>query len=212
MTGIEAFSASSFNTLCSNTRATIPCTQRSRFLATSLTVSRSPRRDCVWSRNTAPPPMLAMPTSNVTRVRSDGFSKIIARKRPASALRPRLNVGRKMVEFANLRRAPFGADQQIVRERRNSCNTGVHCLPRCRLSSRSGYLLNLRNALRLRRIVQLPHPSRGFAKHNFELLQKFSNVLRLDDERRQQAQNVFMRAVDDQSMLHCFFDERRAFN
>src|SRR5229473_1559186 len=50
--------------------------------ATSAMDSRSPSRACVWSRKTTWPPMLWMPTSNVTRVRSDGFSKISARNLP----------------------------------------------------------------------------------------------------------------------------------
>ena len=58
-----------------------------------------------------------MPTSNVTRVRSDGFSKIIARNRPASAvsiaLRMRLDVRGQAKQFAHLRGAPFRAGQQI---------------------------------------------------------------------------------------------------
>src|ERR1700735_4201389 len=81
---MDAFSARASIDSCVNVRATIPCTQRSRFFATSGMDSRWPSFDSVWSRNTEAPPRLEIPTSKVTRVRSDGFSKISARKRPAN--------------------------------------------------------------------------------------------------------------------------------
>ena len=52
----------------------------------------------VWSRKIEVPPRLAIPTSNVTRVRSEGFSKISAKKRPASAERCRS--GRALISAA----------------------------------------------------------------------------------------------------------------
>ena len=55
-------------------------TQRSRFLAMSLTDSREPSRASLWSMNTTQPPRSCMPMSNVKRVRSESFSKIIARR------------------------------------------------------------------------------------------------------------------------------------
>src|ERR1700722_14230362 len=66
------------------TRATIPWTQRSRLRATSAMDSRAPSEAeaCVWSRKTTEPPMLWMPTSKVTRVRSEGFSKMSAMNLP----------------------------------------------------------------------------------------------------------------------------------
>ena len=51
----------------------------------SLADSRSPSRMSPGARFTAAPPSCTMPTSNVTRVRRLGFSKIIARVRPDSS-------------------------------------------------------------------------------------------------------------------------------
>ena len=113
-----AFLANSSSDSCANTRATIPCTQRSRFLAMSRTDSRSPRCVSVWSRNIAVPPRLAMPTSKVTRVRSEGFSKISARnlagRARAVAVRAGLDLRGEAEEIAQLRGIPFRSGEQIV--------------------------------------------------------------------------------------------------
>ena len=69
---------------CANVRSTITSTQRSRLCAMSLNVSRASSRLCDWSTNMAVPPRLVMPASNVSRVRSDGFSKNITICLPAS--------------------------------------------------------------------------------------------------------------------------------
>src|SRR5580704_8634656 len=72
----------------------MPWTQRSRLRATSAMDSRAPSEAeaWVWSRKTTEPPMLWMPTSKVTRVRRDGFSKMSAMNLPVSeeAYRPGL--------------------------------------------------------------------------------------------------------------------------
>src|ERR1700674_1162005 len=59
--------------------------------------SRAPREAeaWVWSRNTTEPPMLWMPTSKVTRVRRDGFSKISAMNLPRSSVAKR--AGRALI-------------------------------------------------------------------------------------------------------------------
>src|SRR5665213_3474832 len=49
--------------------------QRSRFRATSGMDSRSPRGEAVWSTNMALPPRVFIAVSNVRRVRSEAFSK-----------------------------------------------------------------------------------------------------------------------------------------
>src|SRR6516162_409447 len=59
-------------------RIMMACTMRSRFLATSYTDSRLPRLISAGERYSGCPPNCSMPTSNVTRVRKEGFSKIIA--------------------------------------------------------------------------------------------------------------------------------------
>src|SRR5271165_5522279 len=63
----------------------IACTIRSRFFATSCTDSRLPRLISAGERYNECPPSCSMPTSNVTRVRNDGFSKIMANVLPFSA-------------------------------------------------------------------------------------------------------------------------------
>ena len=68
---------------CANVRSTITSTQRSRLCAMSLSVSRASSRLCVWSTNIAVPPRLDIPASNVSRVRSEGFSKNITICLPA---------------------------------------------------------------------------------------------------------------------------------
>ena len=80
MTGMSAAAARSSSTLCLNVRATMQCVQRSRFFAMSLTDSREPMRASRWSMNDTVPPRSFMPMSNVKRVRSESFSKIIARR------------------------------------------------------------------------------------------------------------------------------------
>ena len=49
--------------------------------------SRSPSGDCVWSTKIALPPSVLIAASNVSRVRSDAFSKNITSCRDSSALR-----------------------------------------------------------------------------------------------------------------------------
>src|ERR1017187_6064478 len=66
-------------------RIMMACTMRSRFLATSCTDSRLPRLISAGERYSECPPSCSMPTSNVTRVRNDGFSKIMASVLPFSA-------------------------------------------------------------------------------------------------------------------------------
>src|SRR5580704_18809929 len=46
----------------------------------------------------------------------------------------------------------------------------------------------------------------------FELGEEFDNVLAPDDERRQQAQNMFVRAIDEQAAAQGFGDDWRAVN
>ncbi len=75
MTGMDACCAMVVTVSCAKVRSTRPSTQRSRLCATSLRLSRAPRRDCVWSTKNETPPRLLMPASKVSRVRSEGFSK-----------------------------------------------------------------------------------------------------------------------------------------
>ena len=62
----------------------MPCTQRDRLRATSAADSRVPIPTCSGRNRIACPPSWVMPASKVTWVRSDGFSKYIARVRPRS--------------------------------------------------------------------------------------------------------------------------------
>ena len=86
MTGTVAWRASVSMVSWAYTRAAIPSTQRERFRATSATASRVPRPISWPERYTARPPSWTIPTSKVTRVRSEGFSKISATVRPASGV------------------------------------------------------------------------------------------------------------------------------
>ena len=74
---------------------------------------------CVWSRKTTEPPMLWMPTSKVTRVRSEGFSKISAMNFPVQrgsvTARARFDVGGELKQIARVRGAPFRSGEQIIR-------------------------------------------------------------------------------------------------
>ena len=69
---------------CENVRITTASTQRSRFLATSCSGSRSA---CITSdgMSTTLPPSSSTPIVKVTRVRSDGFSNSSPTCRPAMA-------------------------------------------------------------------------------------------------------------------------------
>ncbi len=82
ITGTEAWAAISTSVAWANTRAAITSTHRDRLRATSGTDSRLPRPTSGAERYTAAPPSWIMPTSNVTRVRSDGFSNTSAMVRP----------------------------------------------------------------------------------------------------------------------------------
>src|ERR1039458_1002383 len=82
ITGTQDHCASASTVLCANTRATIPLTQRSRFRATSFSGSRTPMGP---SQNTDAPPICEMASSNVSLVRSDGFSKSIPMDLPPIA-------------------------------------------------------------------------------------------------------------------------------
>ena len=86
MTGMLAWRARPSTVAWSYTRATIPSTQRERLRATSGTDSREPMPISLRERYTPRPPSWMIPTSKVTRVRSDGFSKMRASVRPASAV------------------------------------------------------------------------------------------------------------------------------
>ena len=84
--GIEALAASCSRVLCENTRAATTSTQRERLRATSGTDSRLPIPISCAARYTAAPPSWIIATSKVTRVRSDGFSKMSAIVRPGSGV------------------------------------------------------------------------------------------------------------------------------
>src|SRR5205807_8274006 len=62
----------------------MPCTQRSRLRATSAMETLAPREAdaCVWSRKTTEPPILWMPTSKVTRGRSECAANIGGKNAP----------------------------------------------------------------------------------------------------------------------------------
>src|SRR5262245_43500258 len=85
MTGTLAWRASPVIVACEFTRAMMPSTHRERLRATSGTDSRVPSPISRPTRWTARPPSWMMPTSKVTRVRSEAFSKISAKVLPASS-------------------------------------------------------------------------------------------------------------------------------
>src|SRR5262245_43089876 len=84
MTGTLAWRASPVIVACEFTRAMMPSTHRERLRATSGTDSRVPSPISRPTRWTARPPSWMMPTSKVTRVRSEALSKISAKVLPAS--------------------------------------------------------------------------------------------------------------------------------
>ena len=84
ITGTVAWRARPSTVSCKYTRAAIPSTQSERLRAASGTDSRVPSPISGPERCTARPPNWTTPTSNVTRVLSDGFSKINASVRPLS--------------------------------------------------------------------------------------------------------------------------------
>ena len=87
MTGMVAWRLISTRSSWAKTRAMIPSTYRDSTRAVSATVS--PRRSWMSAdaRLSAWPPSWYMPASKDTRVRVDGFWKIMARVRPRSASR-----------------------------------------------------------------------------------------------------------------------------
>ena len=72
----------------SNTRATIASAKRSSVRATSRGASREPRPTSSPTSTTDVPPSRAMPTSTLTRVRSEGFWNTSATARPARGRSP----------------------------------------------------------------------------------------------------------------------------
>src|SRR5512137_1623183 len=94
-----------------------PCTIRSRFLATSYTDSRLPRLISAGDRYNEKPPSWWMPTSKVTRVRSDGFSKSIASAWPASDSEYRW--GFALISVASSRKCRISCGEKSLIERKS---------------------------------------------------------------------------------------------
>src|SRR3990170_3443323 len=109
---MAACAANSTATSCGPVRMTIASTKPSRFRATSAMDSRTPQPtlpDVSWI---ADPPSWIMPASNVTRVRSDGRSKSMARVRRTKGgrewQRPTTNSALRSVAVAKTRRTSAG--------------------------------------------------------------------------------------------------------
>src|SRR5439155_26081536 len=100
----------------------MPCTQRSRFRATSAMDSRAPRDAdaCVWSRKTTEPPILDADIEGDTGAQR-GLLKNqrdeFAVERGNVTDRARFDVCRQLEQFARVRRSPLRSGEEIFRQR-----------------------------------------------------------------------------------------------
>ena len=126
-TGTEAAEASSSSRSCSNVRSTTASTYRQSTRPVSSMVSPRPSWSSVDEITSGCAPSSATPTSNDTRVRVDGFSKISATERPWSAFGVRRRVGfhlaRQLEESHELRGGQV-VDGQVVTRHRRAVYTG----------------------------------------------------------------------------------------
>ena len=120
------------------------------------------------------------------------------------AVRMRLDVRGQVEQFLHLRGIPFRAGQQI-RKRGSTLGSGLgpahSCSPRGRKRHGSG------GGGRCGRRLGGPL---GLREDRFDFGKSFLHLLRGQNERRQQAQDVFVRAVDEQALLERFGNVRSA--
>ena len=120
MTGTVAWAASCSSVRCENTRAATTSTHRERLRPTSGTDSRLPIPISWAARYTAAPPSCTIATSKVTRVRSEGFSKIRAMVRRGSGVRriagllPGLEIGREGEQAREILPGDVADGQEVV--------------------------------------------------------------------------------------------------
>src|SRR6267378_3488911 len=150
-----------------------------------------------------------MPTSNVTRVRSEGFSKISAMNLPCSVEAYRIGRAFTSAESWSRSRVCAGLHSAPVRrsfdKEMGATRVVVVIFSPCR---GMGEARRIRGLAGIRWIGLL----RRSCENEFEEQEKFANLRAADDERGKQAQRKIVSAVDQQSALHGFRDKRRAFD
>src|SRR6267378_3334096 len=150
-----------------------------------------------------------MPTSNVTRVRSEGFSKISAMNLPCSVEAYRIGRALMSAESWSNSRVCAGLHSAPVR-RSFDKETGATSVVVVIFSPyrRKGDALGIRGFAGIR--------SRGLlwscCKNEFKEPEKFAHLRARDDEGRQQAQRKIVGAIDQQTTPHGLADERRAID
>src|SRR5689334_22518327 len=178
ITGIQVCRAISTMVLCSKVRSTTASTQRSTLRAMSHTGSRSPSRERVWSMKSDVPPRLAIPASNVRRVRREAFSKNKTSCLPASA--PRKSAGRCLMMCVSSNIDFVSSGEKSWQDTRSRQSTGCS----------TGAFMAVRSYI-LAGIILFVSPG-GFrclcvlCQYLFELLHGCFDVVLLDDERKQE--------------------------
>src|SRR5437660_5139589 len=149
-----------------------------------------------------------MPTSNVTRVRSEGFSKISAMNLPCSVEAYR--IGRALISAERWSNSRVCAGLHSAPVRRSfDKETGATRVVVVIFSPYRGK----GNALRIRGRAGIRSRSLLWSncKNEFKEPEKFAYLRAGDDEGRQEAQREIVSAIDQQTAPHGLADERRAF-
>src|SRR5579859_2350756 len=193
ITGMQVCRAISTMVLCSKVRSTTASTQRSTLRAMSHTGSRSPSRERVWSINREVPPRLAIPASNVRRVRREAFSKNNTSCLPASA--PRKSAGRCLMMCVSSNMDFVSSGEKSCAETRSRQSTGCS----------TGAFMAVRSYILAGIILFVPPGGCrclcALCQYLFELLHGCIDVVFLDDERRQEPYDSFIGPVHDRAQL-----------
>ena len=123
MTGQSAYSASVSTSAWSNRRAITPSTYRPSTRAVSFSGSPCPSWMSSGPRNIAWPPSRVIPVSKETRVRVEGFSKII----PSVASLSRGSVSPAFIAAARSSSASSSAGVTSSMSRKSSVASGIVC-------------------------------------------------------------------------------------
>src|SRR6185312_14036398 len=180
--------------------------QRSRLRATSGIDSRSPRGEAVWSTNIALPPRVFIAVSNVRRVRSEAFSKNITICLASSAWRK--SSGCFLTACASSMSAAISCTERSAMEQRSrparplaaSVKALSDWMPRVTV----GFGASVSGAFITRVLLAMYCFSRqscaGVGVKREQLVDcgdSLVDVLARDEERGEEAENGFVRAVDD---------------
>src|SRR6266481_2125955 len=150
-----------------------------------------------------------MPTSNVTRVRSEGFSKISAMNLPCSVEAYRIGRALMSAERWSNSRVCAGLHSAPVRrsfdKEMGATRVVVVIFSPCR---------GMGDARRFRGLagIRCAGLLRGSRENEFEEPEKFAHLHAVDDERGEQTQRGIVSAIDQQAVLHGFRYKGRTFD